>query len=318
MATSTTSVTAYTSYVKRLKKKDPGVLLGDLVWYSVGEAVRVKHTDLVAALAAVGLDGFQPPAPKDEDVFQRVCTAHQRKKVETDTEGVYENYMMRNVKRGPDVFTKQIVVERVNSNGKKLGYDPSVQIEFTVSTGKITVEPIGRRANQQALNLAELIKRDYRSDKGTTNAYGIRELIRRVVNSTGATCVKPTGGVYFIMASEATTVDALSDFAAGIPGVSFHPVPLINDREQQEMLRSAFEAETKGTVEERLDQIDEMLAGPEITSRRYADLITEMHDIQKRTGSYRDLLDDTLANTDLVLGSYEAKMKKLFLHVKGD
>lgn len=312
------AVTAYSKYVQQVRKKDPTVLLGDLVWYSVAEATRIKHADLCDALIAAGLPAFQPPAPKDEDVFQRVCTAHQRKKVETDDPNVYENYLMRKVKAGPDVFTKHIVVERVNTKGKKLGYDASVQIEFTVATGKIVIETIGRRANQQALNLAELIKRDYRAERGCVNAYTVRELIRRMVNSTGATLVKPTGGIYFIMASEQATVDAILNFADTYEGVTFHSVPLINDREQQSMLRTAFEAETKGTVEERLDQIDEMLAGPEITARRYSDLIAEMHEIQGKTGKYRDLLDDTLAATDLILGSYEAKMKKLFLHVKGD
>lgn len=312
------STTTFQTYVKRLRAKDPSVILGDLVWYSVAEHTLIKHADLVDLLTKVGLDAHQPPAPKDEDVFRRVATSHQRKKVETDNPDVYENYMIRDVKRGPDVFTKQIVVERVNGKGKKLGYEPSVQMEFTVATGKIEITALGRRSNTQAMNLADLIRKDFRSEKGHTNAYGIRETIRRAVNGTGATCVKPTGGVYFIMEAHREAVESLVEFAEAIDGVTFHPVPLINDGEQQAMLKAAFESETKGTVEDRLVEIDRMLAGPEITSRRYADLMAEMKQIRARTGEYRDLLDDTLANTDLILGSYEAKMKKLFLHVKGD
>jgi len=312
------SATTYSTYVKRIRAKDPSVILGSLCWYSVAEDTLVKHADLVDLLTKVGLDTHQPPAPKDEDVFRRVASSHQRKKVETDDPNIYENYMIRDVKRGPDVYVKQIVVERVNGKNVKLGYEPAVQMEFTVATGKIDITPVSKRPNPQAQNLAELIRKDFRSEKGHTNAYGIRETIRRAVNGTGATCVKPTGGVYFIMESQRQTVDALTDFANALDGVTFHPVPLINDAEQQAMLRAAFEAETKGTVEDRLQQIDEMLAGPEITARRYADLVAEMRSIQSRTGEYRDLLDDTLANTDLVLKSYEAKMKKLWLHVKGD
>lgn len=310
------SAATYSKYLAQVKAKDPSVLLGNLVWYSVVETVRVKHADLVAALAATGLEANQPPAPKDEDVFRRVATSHQRKNVETNDPDIRENYMIRDVKRGPDVYVKHIVVEKVNARGKKLGYEPSVQLQFTVATGKIEITSIGNTINQQAENLADLIKRDFHSDRGHVNAYGLRELLRKVVNGTGATCVKPTGGIYFIMAAQQEKVDALVKFTAGIDGVTFHPVPLVNDADQQSMLRAAFEAETKGAVEERLQQIDTMMSGPEITARRYADLLSEMHSLMSKTGGYRELLDDTLANTDLVLRSYEAKMTRLALHVK--
>lgn len=323
MATSATLT--YTKYLDQVRKKDPKVLLGSLVWYAVAETVHIKHKTLCTTLTNVGLGDHLPPEPKDEDVFQRVATSHARKRVETDDPDVYENYMIRTVKRGPDVFIKQIVVEKVNASGKKLGYEPTVQLEFTPADGKFDITNIQRRTNQfgvqrneQAMNLAELIRKDFKALRGHVNPYSVRELLRRIVGQTGATCVKPTGGIYFIAESHRATIDALVNFAKEFEGVSFHSVPLVNDQAQAEMLREAFEAETKGTVEERLTKINELLAGPEITARRYSDMVREMESIRGRTTEYRDLLDDTLANTDLLMESYTASMKKLFMHVKAD
>lgn len=312
------ATTTFSNYVQRLRTQDPSVLLGSLIWYSVHENVRVPHTDLVDALTAVGLDDHQPPKPTDDDVFRRVCTGHQRKKVETDNPDVFENYLIRDVKKTDGEFVKQIVVEQVNAKGKKLGYNPAVQLAFTVGSTKIEITPISKRPSPQAANLAELIRRDFRAERGSLNAYGIREMFRKIVLGTGATVVRPTGGVYFVMESQRPTVEAMVALSQRIPGTTFHPVPLINDKEQQTMLRQAFESETVATVEKRLGEIDAMLSGPEITSRRYADLVAEMKQVKARTGEYREILDDKLANSDLILRSWDAKMKKLFLHVKGD
>ncbi len=317
MATASSTV-QYTKYVERLRSGNTDVLLGSLAWYSVIEATRITHADLVAALTLVGLEAHQPPAPKDDDVFRRVCTSHQRKKVETDNPDIFENYLIRDVKKTEGEFVKQIVVEQVNAKGKKLGYNPAVQLAFTVGSTKIEVTPISKRPFPQAANLAELIKRDFRAERGTLNAYGIREMFRRIVLGTGATVVRPTGGVYFVMEAQRPTVDAMVALSAQIPGTTFHPVPLINDKEQQAMLKAAFEEETVSTVEKRLSEIDAMLAGPEITSRRYADLIAEMKVVSARTEEYREILDDKLSGSDLILRSLNSKLKKLFLHVKGD
>jgi hypothetical protein len=213
---------------------------------------------------------------------------------------------------------KHIVVEKVDQRGEKLSHKPAVALEYDSGAGvasQITVSPLSSPPNKQAMNLADLIKKDFRRERKTFNAYTIREMIRKIVGDTNATIVRPTGGVYFVMAKHQTTLDSLVKLAGMIGGVTFHPVPLINDADQQAMLRQAVEAETRETIERALDEIDELMSGPEISSKRYADMVQSMNTVKGKSVEYAELLDDTLANVNLLVKSYDAKMRKLFLHV---
>lgn len=306
----------YSKYVERLRQKDPSVLLGSLCWYTVPEAIRVPHTEVTAALAAVGLDAHVPMAPADDDVFRQVCSSHQRKKVATDDAEIFENYLIRDVVRQGGRVVKQIVVEKVDRRGEKLAHKASVNLEFVVATSQLNVRSLITPPNKQAMRVADLIKRDFKTYRGTCNAYGIRETFRRVIAGTGAVIVRPSGGVYFVPETRHVTVEALAGFAADLPGVTFHPVPLINDADQSAMLREAIENETRETIQKTLDEIDALMSGPEISASKYQAMIDSMNSTISRTSEYSELLDDTLADCEILTKSYAAKMRTLFAHVK--
>lgn len=305
----------YSKYLERLRTKDPSVLLGSLVWYNVAENVRVPHADLTLALQAVGLEMFIPPVPKDEDVFLRVCTSHERKRLETDDPEVYENYMMRPVSKSGGTAAKQLVVESVNPQGKRLDYVPSVHIEFDGHQVQIT--SLTSPPNPQAMNLADLVKRDFKRERKCVAAYTLRSLFRDAIGTLGATKTVPSGGIYFVMEKHRYTLDALARLSKMIDGTMFHTVPLINDEDQQAMLRDAIEGETRTTILKTLDELDRLLSGPEITAARYQSLVEQMNVVKGRTSEYSELLDDALAGCDLLVESYDAKMRKLFMHVGG-
>lgn len=306
---------SYSKYLERLRAKDPSVLLGSLVWYNVAESVRVPHKDLTLALQATGLEEFIPPVPKDEDVFLRVCTSHERKRVETDDPDVYANYLMRAVSKGGGTAQKQIVVEEVHAQKGRLSYEPSVAIAFDGQQVQIT--SLTSPPNPQAMNLADLIKRDFKRERKCVAAYTLRSMFREAIASLGATKTVPSGGVYFVTEQHRYTLDALGRLSKMIDGTLFHTVPLLNDEEQQAMLRDAIEGETRSTIEKALDEIDRLLTGPEITAARYQSLVEQMNVVKGRTAEYSELLDDALSGCDLLVGSYDAKMRKLFMHVGG-
>lgn len=305
----------YTKYLERLRAKDPSVLLGSLVWYNVAESVRVPHKDLTLALQATGLDEFTPPIPRDDDVFLRVCTSHERKRIETDDPEVYENYLMRAVSKGGGTAAKQLVVEQVNPQGNRLDYTPTVSLEFDGQ--KVQVTSLTTPPNPQAMNLADLVTRDFKRERKCIAAFTLRSLFRDAIGTLDATKTVPSGGVYFVMEKHRYTLDALARLSKMIDGTQFHTVPLINDGEQQAMLRDAIEGETRTKIEKALDEIDRLMAGPEITAARYQSLVEQMNVVKGRTSEYAELLDDALSGCDLLVGSYDAKMRKLFMHVGG-
>ncbi len=290
-------------------------ILGNLIWYSVPETVTVKHSDLTKILTTVGLDAYVRPVPKDKDVFLRVASSHARKNVATDDPMVYENYLVRNVLDDGVRAVKQIVVEQVNASGVKLNLFPAVQIEY--DNGKVTSTFLDDDAgnpidHQQAMNVAELIEQDYAAKRGTVNAYSVRELIRRIILANDATTVRPSGGVYFLMHSKQFYIDALVALADAIPYVDVHPVPLVDNSRQREMLQRAVEAETIEALDKIINEIDDI---DSLTPRKYQAMCQEFAELATRTKSYTELLDTALASADLRVNVCAKKIRALYQKV---
>lgn len=291
-------------------------ILGNLIWYSVPETVTVKHSDLTRILTAVGLDAYMRPVPKDKDVFMRVASSHARKRVATDDPLIYENYLVRNVLDDGPRAVKQIVVEQVNSSGEKLNLFAAVQVEYDAGTIKLTFlqdEHGNQIDHDQAMNVAELIKIDYNAKRGTVNAYSVRELIRRIILANDAATVRPSGGVYFLMQSKQNVIDALVALADEIPYVDIHPVPLVDDSRQREMLQRAVEAETIERIDAIITEIDSI---DSLTPRKYQAMANEMNEIAARTRNYTELLDTALASAEFRLEIYTAKIRALYAKVE--
>lgn len=307
---------ALTEYADRLRGGDRSVFLGELVWFSVGEAASIRHDLLLAELTALKLDSYCPRMPRDDDVFRRTCSQHQRKRVPTALDGVFENYLIRDVKRGAGQVVKHIVVEQVDGANKRLDYTPAISLTFDSKTGQIAVDVLSATPDDQVMNVAELILQDFEREKGMVNSYGIRDLFRGILATTGATSVRPGGGVYFVMQAKVEFVDALETLAEKMHYVEVTSVPLVDDRKQREMVRKAFEAETVGDIDKMLAEIDEIMAGPEITSDRFMAMSTRMRETRGLTQEYAELLDEELGNADFRLKVLEAKMRQLYDHTK--
>lgn len=315
----TNTTNAVTGYTDRILASDTP-LLGFLVWYSVTEATEISHPDLVTALTDCGLDDFTPKRPTDKNIFKRSVTKQARKKVETDDPDIYENYLMRPVTESTGTVTRHIVVEQVDANNKRLDLAPVVSIEWEapdqITRAFLPVTKSGTKLHQhdQAMAVAELIEQDFNRDRNIVNAYGIRELIRRVVLSTNAISVKESGGVYFVFASKADTIEKLMVFADNFPGVGLSPVPLVDDTRQREMLRAAYEAETIGEIDKVLTEFDKI--DGEIPYKQFERISADLAAMKAKTTDYSTLLEDTLHGVDLKIKVYEARVRKFFLDGK--
>lgn len=307
---------SFAEYAERLRGGDRDLFLGELVWFSVTENAGIQHTTLVAELEKLGIAKYASRAPRDDDVFRRTCSQHQRKRVPTAQDGVFENYLIRDVKRGGGIVVKHIVVEQVDGANKRLSYTPAVSLQFESVGGIITIEALSAQPDDQVMNVAELIEQDFQRERGMVNSYGIRDLIRTVLADTGATSVRPGGGVYFVMQSKVDYVDALDALSKVVRGVDVHSVPLIDDKRQREMVRKAVEAETVGEIDKTLAEIEEIMDGEEITVERFTVMTNRMLTLKGRTQEYAELLDEELGNTEFRIKVLETKMRQLYHHTK--
>jgi hypothetical protein len=307
------SMTAFSEYTEHLKRTDVPTL-GSLVWFSVSESVRVTHQDLLDKLSDAGLGDFAPGEPKDDDVFRRVCTAAQRKKVPTASPGVTANYLVRDVGRGNHKVVKQVVTEMVDAGNKRLAYQPSHRLTFDSSSAEIVVDVL-EEGNAAADGIVSEIMRAFQAERGSQNSYAIRELIRRVLLSSAATAVRPTGGVYFVMNEHAARIEALERFAGDVADTTVHSLPLIDDAKQRQMVKQAFEAETIDTIDRTLGEIDDLLKSGSVSEAKFQRMHADMAALVERTQQYSGLLDEAMASADFRLRVYKKRMADLFNHV---
>lgn len=283
---------------------DQETVLGRLWWYSVSNLI-VPHETVRAALAAIGLEHLTPAVPKDSDVFRRVSTEAKRTRVPTKKSGVVKNYLVREVSEDDGVLLRHVIVETKNAAGKRLSYDPAVAISFDKETGKLSFESISdlQRVNNDPV-VAEIkmaIINGYAEERGSLNDWAIRNMINKVLTRSGATCVRESGGVYFLMEDGCATMDALEPFfdTFDVATVNVHSLPVPDNEKQRGMVQRAFEAESAGRLDILMGEIAEIRReGKPIRQDRYERLMTEYEQLVKKTTAYGNVLSHSLGGVE--------------------
>lgn len=298
------------------EKQHSEMFLGRLVWYSVSD-VKVPHADLGTALIKTGLNAYLPRVPLDADVFRRCSTAAQRRKIATQTPGIFHNFLVRELGYDDAKVYRRIVQEEVDQGGKRLNYSEVMKLDFDRATSTIESTPLNGVDPEVDAMVAE-IKREFSTWKGCLNSFAVRELIRRIVLSLNGTLVRPGGGVYFVDENQAPTVDKLEELASYLPGSTHvHSLPLVDDKKQREMVRQAFEAEASDEIDAMLQEISDIKAkGTKITSDRYAQFATRFQGLQTKAKEYSGLLEASLTTTHSRLTVFQTSMVSLMGQVK--
>lgn len=290
---------------------DKSEWLGRLMWYHVETSLRIPWRDINQQLISLGLTEQIPPPPRNHDVWRRVTTAAERRKVPTPVEGVFDNYRCVEVSgTGDELVTKRIVREQVDRKGHKLHYEQIVDLTLHRSTGKIDEKWLENEnapgdyhsaaSRPEAGNMVQEIRTEFNLWKDSLGHYAIRQWIRRTIQAYGATAVRPSGGIYFLREEYADKVEALEDFVASFQGQSeCHSLPLVDDAKQREMVKKAFEAETNGEIDNLLKEVREIRTeGKNITDEKWLGFIQARRDIQARAKEYADILETEMTKIE--------------------
>lgn len=309
---------SFANYRRRMKSSSMPCL-GELCWYTVAEALKIKHAAFLALCTQHGLEEYAPKMPKDVDVFRRACTKAQRKRVPVPNTDVFENIMVRDVKSAAGHFWKHIVVETVDGDNRRLDHEAVIEVHFDPDTpDALEFTHLMTHRSTAVQEVAQAIGAGYTEWRGMVYGYSVREFIRAVVMSTGATVVRPSGGVYFVMEPKLDTIAKLDEivthFAEKLPDgdLILHTVPLIDDARQREMLRAAVEAETAADIDKFVKEIDELLADDRATDARFAELASRKNALKAKTEEYATLLSDTLGGTELRMKKLESSLKRFY------
>src|SRR5699024_3488429 len=97
--------------------------LGHWMWFSVGKQ-PIKTDELESKLNNAGLDSIWMPNPsRSTDAFRRETKEMEQRKG-TSQPNVFQDVLMREVYADKKAVQRNIVVETVDQNGKRLSYSP--------------------------------------------------------------------------------------------------------------------------------------------------------------------------------------------------
>jgi hypothetical protein len=304
--------------VQQANALSPDMYLGYLSWYSIA-GVKVDHNDFTRSLLINGLDDHLPPVPRTPDIFKRVTTEAQVRRVPTSEEGVLENYLVRQVGKDNEAIWRRIVVERVDTGGRKLGYVEAYEFKFVRATSVIEVTAIAPEGTYPTADeMVQRVRTEFAAWANGLNSYSVREHIRSIFIRMHATAVRPAGGVYFVSSRHGDKMAALERLVAALPGnCAFHYLPLVDNTKQREMLKAAFEDESIGAIDALLMEIKDIRgSNKKITRDKFASYAEQYNTLRDKVLDYSNLLNDALDATGSRLEIFSESISELMNNVR--
>lgn len=304
------SMSLFQDHREHLAEVDAQSFLGSICWYSV-RTTRVFHTTLRAQLDNAGFDKVLCRPPADSDVFRRVFSNGHRRTHSTDQEDVKENLLVRTVKNSSDRIVKRVVREVVDGKGETLAYDEVLDIQWAKShPGRIDIVEL--TFNDNAWTLANELRNDYYSERGCINSDGIRNIVRRVLDSCRATCVREGGAVFFVAKDYSDKLANLSEITNLVPGCDFHSLPLIDDRQQRDMIRKSFQSEAAEDLDRMLVEMDEAIEKGDVSAKRFSGFQERFAEMRAKATEYSKVLEEEIELETFRVAMLQNRLKKMF------
>lgn len=277
-------------------------ILGDLVWYTIGEQL-VPRNVLAYKLQNAGIDeGFMPAEIRIPDAFRRATTAVEKKRETGYEEGIIENYLVREVSSDTKHILRLIVRETKDAKGKRLDYEPNVAritLDKTAGYFTWTSEPgIPEEMCREAEELYSIFQTHH-------DSRSIRSMVYKILASMAPTPVRPSGGVYFVPFKFESELKKLVSFLQSLEGNSEgFQVPLINTTENKDMIRKKLHDHIKQTLE----NLAYGLKDPSINKSRANPLLSDAKGVLDSFTLYQETLSEELLDMMMMVDLIKKQM----------
>lgn len=297
--------------------------LGFVVWHSVAD-VRITESE-VAALANKHGMSTHPKLGSVSDAFRRATAASQQRSEDGKT-----RYLMRPVKDRSGEIVREIVVERVDSKGKRLAHIGAKMLEF-VHVDKSHKPALNSRHTDEFFHLTpeeqgtvdrlctEAFDRYHEFTRSLTG----KELTRFAMKCMSAMSyinLRPNGGVYFVPRTRAAALEALTNFFAELASyrassapMIFSSAPVPNCPVQKAQVAQGVDM----TINSDIDQMIAKLASlrDEIGSVRQSTLdkkVAEIRALREKATAYAAILERENDTLDARLDILDQTIEGLF------
>lgn len=267
------------SYTDAIDKLPQEAFLGSLLFFSISMA-DVELEKARKDLADLGLsDGPLRKQLRPVDAFKKAARDFGHKfPTENDIRSellvrsagedgeqsyvhlILERVAMQKGKKRRILFEK--VGELTFTRGfKKDGEYHNHGVESRRTTGSLPT-PLTAAENQWITEKLATFEDAYDHYLRFMDSHAVRTFVREYIYSLSGTCVKESGGLYFIKQDHADITAKLQTWVQSI-GSEFHSLPLLNLVEQKQMILQAFEDETIKEVDRLVGEISKILKDPD-------------------------------------------------------
>lgn len=303
------STTAMQNYTQAIESLPEQAFLGSLLYFSISMAdVNLENAkrDLEAAgLSTATLRKNLRPV----DAFKKATREFAKKFPAVN--GVRSELMVRSAGEDNDRSYIHLILERVvMEQGKKrrIFFENVGKLTFTRGTKKdgeyvghgVEVERITHRlqdpltpAEDQWLTEKLITFEDrYNHFLRYMDSHAVRTFVREYIYDLSGTCVKESGGLYFVKQDHAETIGKLQSWVKDV-GSEFHALPLLNLTDQKDMILEAFEEETVKEVQRLTGELAKILKDPsrEIEERTFDSYALRAAELKAKINEYNGMLD---------------------------
>lgn len=306
----TVSQAPLSNYTQAIDDLPTEAFLGALLFFSISQA-DVNLVNARRDLAAAQLDDSKLRKNlRPVDAFRKATKEFEKKFRAVND--VRSELMVRRVGEDGEQAYRHLILERASYQaGKKrrVFYEKVGEITFTrgvkdKKTGEYKDHGVEVRRTTDHLSQSLTVEEDqWLTEKLLTfedrydhllnymDSHAVRTFVREYIYNLGGTCVKESGGLYFV---QQTHVDEINRLAAWVKSVGseFHSLPLLNLTDQRDMILEAFEDQTIKETEQLMAEVARILADPnkQIEERTFDAMALKGTDLGKRVQEYNTLL----------------------------
>jgi hypothetical protein len=323
MTTATTTKNAsLANYTQAIDSLPTEAFLGSLLFFSISQAdVNLENAKRDLADAGLSTDALRKNL-RPVDAFKKASKEFAKKFPAHD--GIKSELMVRSAGEDGAQAYVQLMLERVvMQSGKKrrIFYEKVAELTFTrgfkkdgeyfndgVEARRTThnlPQPLTNAEDQWLTEKLVTFEDRYDHLKRYMDSHAVRTFVREYIYSLSGTCVKESGGLYFVKQDHVDEVDRLGSWVKSVHS-EFHSLPLLNLTDQKAMILEAFEEETIKEVERLSIEITKILKDPDrkIEEKTFDAYSVRAAELSAKVGEYNSMLGARAERAHIEIKAY--------------
>jgi hypothetical protein len=299
--------------------------VGFLVWFSVPDepvALRTLKKQLVLAGLPVDL------APKDTKAVNTFKRAMREQDGRHRENGHLRENVVKPVIETADDCVYQLSTTVRNLEDQIIEYPKAMRVIFTKRDDEIHFNILGEVKRSELNPIVGEIEDYYEKNQSKITGAKVRTIVRNYLKNTpdeerdiqglgGENLRGKAGGIYFVPAKHKDELEAMAEMLEALYSggrAYLHMIPMADTASTREIIRRHHQANSIEELKEAIKEVSD-LTGPHRERSARSDVIAnkfaQYHAIMRRTSEYAQILDEDMAESEMLAEQLKKKLDRL-------